>query len=386
MQQVDVAIIGGGPAGISTALSLLRLDRGWRERMLVLEKEIHPRHKLCGGALTRFGLDQLRRLGLRLDIPFAYVESATFEYRGRVVDVKGAPALAVTQREEFDAWLAGQARQRGVQLLERHPVEDLERVPDGVLIQAGGVRFVAKAIVGADGSRGVVRPWMKARERPPRVARLLEVVTPATGMEGLFTRGRAHFDFGLVREDLQGYFWDFPSLVGGSPRLNRGVYDARVAPSRARAQLPRLLTTRLDESDEANSNGPFEAHPIHLFSPRNTFSAPRALLVGDAAGSDPLFGEGIGVALGFGEIAAEALESAFRSGDFSFGDYRRRVLTSPLGRYLLLRWSVAWWAYRLSGSDLYMRGLWKLGRLLARVYGPYPPVPDVLPVLVNREA
>ncbi|NIQ23698.1 MAG: FAD-dependent oxidoreductase, partial [Pseudomonas stutzeri] len=48
----DVIIVGGGPAGASTALHLERLNPKLAARTLVLEKSRHPRDKTCGGALT----------------------------------------------------------------------------------------------------------------------------------------------------------------------------------------------------------------------------------------------------------------------------------------------------------------------------------------------
>ena len=51
MRQVDLLIIGSGPAGCSTALHLARLDPALARRTVILEKAEHPRHKLCGGGL-----------------------------------------------------------------------------------------------------------------------------------------------------------------------------------------------------------------------------------------------------------------------------------------------------------------------------------------------
>jgi flavin-dependent dehydrogenase len=45
MREIDVLIIGTGPAGLSTALYLVQINPSWTERMIVLEKETHPRPK-----------------------------------------------------------------------------------------------------------------------------------------------------------------------------------------------------------------------------------------------------------------------------------------------------------------------------------------------------
>jgi len=76
-------------------------------------------------------------------------------------------------------------------------------------------------------------------------------------------------------------------------------------------------------------------------------SVPRVLLVGDAAGADPLLGEGISIALGYGAFAAREIDEAFRQGDFSFSGYKRRVVRSALGRALFVRWAIAQLVYPL---------------------------------------
>jgi flavin-dependent dehydrogenase len=111
---------------------------------------------------------------------------------------------------------------------------------------------------------------------------------------------------------------------------------------------------------------------MHWFSPRNRLAWPRLLLVGDAAGSDPLFGEGIAPALGYGQVAAQALQTAFTSGDFSFRDYRRQVLTSEVGHYLWLRWAAAEGCYRYSGQSWFMHLVWTIGDALARLWPKLP--------------
>jgi flavin-dependent dehydrogenase len=74
---------------------------------------------------------------------------------------------------------------------------------------------------------------------------------------------------------------------------------------------------------------------------------PRVILVGDAAGADGIFGEGISIALGYGLIAAQSIRDAIARNDFSFRDYRRRILLSPLGQALSIRTGITRILYHL---------------------------------------
>ncbi|HUF40302.1 MAG TPA: NAD(P)/FAD-dependent oxidoreductase [Anaerolineales bacterium] len=378
MYEFPLIIIGAGPAGLSTALHLLALDPAWAEKMLVLDRAVHPRHKLCGGGVTQLGLRCLRNLGFPdpLPIPHAPIRDARFIYKDRTVHVRGRPEFVVFHRREFDHFLAVSARERGVRILEGVRVKAIRIEADGVVVETETGVYRAQAVVGADGSRGISRRFLsglarvskprKAGSEPAaRVARLLEVVQPAEADAPQFRDGFASFDFTPVAGGLQGYAWDFPARVGGEPKHNRGVYDARIAPHRQKAPLPDLLQQALAGKRTDLNGAKIEGHPIHWFSPRNRLSSERLILAGDAAGAEPLLGEGIAPALVYGKIAARSIEAAFRKQDFSFKDYKRRVLLSDLGGYLLLRWWVAWWSYRLSDRPWFMQVMWTAGKGMA---------------------
>ncbi len=379
MHNVELLIIGAGPAGLSTALHLLQHDPSWAERLLLIEKASHPRDKLCGGAVTRLGLETLEALGFRLPLPLpqARVDDVRLKYQSRMIHVHGNPQFVVYRRAEFDAYLAEQARLRGAMIQENEAIKDFMVDESGVTVQTTNDVYRTKAVVGADGSKGVTRRLMNGGNQPTRVARLLEVVHPAPADARHFSEHFALFDFTPVHKQLQGYFWDFPSRFNGQPHFNRGVYDSRFASKRPRAKLPQLLNEALHAVEKDPQEVKLEGHPIHWFSPRNSFSRPRLILVGDAAGVDPLFGEGIAPALEYGKVAAETLQTAFAKEDFSFQDYRPRLLGSRLGRYLLLRFSVAWWSYRLSGKAWFMHGLWSVGKVLVNLWPRRKPLYDV---------
>lgn len=333
--------------------------------MIVLEKAAHPRPKLCAGGVTRIGLETLRDLGLHLPLPIPSVEieEARMIYKDRVIRVRGEPEFVVYNRIEFDNFLSDTARQRGISIHENEAVQTISLTPGRFVVQTSQAIYHPKVIVGADGSKGVTRRLVKKQEKVSRVARVIETVSPAKETLPQFADGYAIFDLTPSEKNLQGYYWEFPSKVAQLPSLNRGVYDSRIATKRDKANLPEIMEEKLSTGHTEYETYNLQGHPLHWFSPANRFSIPRLLLVGDAAGVDPLFGEGIGPALAYGELASVELSKAFHKDDFSFKFYRLRLLTSKVGRYLLPRWLLAWVSYHSNGSKTFMHSLWTVGKI-----------------------
>ena len=159
--------------------------------------------------------------------------------------------------------------------------------------------------------------------------------------------GGAYFDFIPVPNGIAGYTWDFPTQVGGRPMRCWGIYDANLFSGEKRPALKEVLETEMARHGLRLGDYELKGHPIRWFDPANDFAVPGVLLVGDAAGADPFFGEGISMALGYGRLAAQSIRRAFAHDDFSFRDYRRRLLLSPLGQALMARWFITYILYGL---------------------------------------
>ncbi len=350
--QPDILIIGGGPSGLSTALHLIRLAPELTPRILILEKANYPRPKLCAGGLVADAEVILEGLGLDVsEIPHIDASAAHLDFAGRGLTIAPphAHALRIIRRDEFDAWLAGKAKHRGIQIRENETVKDVRPDGDGVTIRTNLNIYRAKIVVGADGANGLTRRSILP-EAPVHTARVLEVLTPdteSTAQDRLHQKDQAYFDFFPVPHGIAGYTWDFPTQIKGQPMRCWGVYDTNLLASMDRPQLQKPLAEEMARHGVSLGDYEIQGYPIRWFGPFHPFSVPHVILVGEAAGVDGIFGEGISIALGYGKVAARVIRDAMRRGDFSFQDYRRRLLSSPLGQALIIRTAVTQSLYHL---------------------------------------
>ncbi len=364
VEQVDVLIVGSGPAGTSTALHLVKVDPAWAGRMVVIDKAIHPREKLCGGGITHMGQNTLAGLGLRIGVPYTPIRRANVVFQDIEYAFYGNPVFVVVRRDQFDHWFVKEAEKAGVAVRQGVALKNIEVKDDYVeAVTSAGV-IHARTVVAADGSKSLVRRKLKWDDES-RVARLLEILTPEDGNSGEFRDGTAVFEFGRIVDGLQGYYWDFPSLVNGKPMMNRGVFDSRIRTERPKIDLVKNLRSALSERDLDLDDYKLKGHPIRWFDKKGRFALPRVLLAGDAAGADPLVGEGISFALSYGQVAAAAISSAFAEGDFAFSDYRDRILNHNVLKQLPVRVRLARLGYRIKSPTIHRLG-WLAAKLLVR--------------------
>jgi menaquinone-9 beta-reductase len=364
----DLIIVGAGPAGLSTALHLAKFAPELIPRTLILEKAHHPRHKLCGGGLLPDAELILGRLGLdSAEVPHVDVDWAHFDYAGQGFrmrgEKKGKYAFRTICRHEFDAWLADKARQQGFQIQEDTAVKGVSIDGNDVVLATDRGDYRARMVVGADGSKSVVRRFVIPNEAT-HTARLLEIVTEPRPQESFHIQANSYFDFMYVPQGILGYSWDFPALEGGRRVRVRGIYDSNVTPLKAAIPLQAALADEFGRHGYRLEEYKLEGHPLRWFEPESAFSAAHVLLAGDAAGADALFGEGISIALGYGELAARAIAQAFERQDFGFAHYRQSILRSQLGKALRRRTWMAKFYYRLR-SPLIQKLVWRrLGGLV----------------------
>ena len=327
MDDVDVAIVGGGPAGLSTALHLQVAAP--HARVVVLEAKAYPREKICAGGIGGRGLRILDKLGVAVDCPMVPLEVLAVKVGTHTLLTREKDLGVVVRRVEFDHALAKQAIARGIDVRDACEVTAIEIDAHGVRLATARGAVRARVLVGADGVAGIVRRAAGFARGELR-AQVVELDTEAA--PGDQPRDTIVFDF--TARDLRGYAWDFPTLVAGEPLVCRGAY---VLHAGAHASPREHVTRYLADRGLDVTRYKLKQYAERGFEPDAPISQPRVLLVGEAAGIDIATGEGIAQSLEYGSLAGPYLAAALAAGDLSFADWQRTVARRHLGKQLRVR-------------------------------------------------
>jgi geranylgeranyl reductase family protein len=321
-KEYDVIIVGAGPSGCATAISLGR----YGHRALVVYMDRFPRGKVCGDGISPPALGALERLGILQEVmlknPWKIDGVELFSPAGQRATapfshLKGPYTFGlVMPRKEFDFLVLRQVlKHSNIEVLENCEVKDFitqNGLIRGVRAQSGGQKeeFLAKFLVGADGAHSVVARKTVSGEKKFKPG-AFGLRAYFQGVKGLTHQIEVHCDRAL----LPGYGWVFPT---GKDSANVGVgicwrhlkeKDIRNL-FQTFVEGSRFVKERLQEARMVENS--LQGGPIPLGSFFRRCSRKNVLLVGDAAGfTDVLTGEGIYFALRSGECAAEAIHSAW---------------------------------------------------------------------------
>ncbi len=320
---IDVAIVGGGPAGLMTALRLAQsgLDIALFEEHPHIGTPVH-----CTGIVSQETaelvkipddtvLGRLQRV--RLVGPRA--AGARIEWTGRERE-----EIVVLDRGLFDRRLAEQATAAGAAIITATRVDAITVGAGGVELRVPGRHVVARACVMACGVSYRLQRQL-GLGLPGRVIHTAQVELDAQPEDHV----ELHFGRAVAPS---GFLWTVPVARAGRARVKVGVM--------ARGDAAHHLRRFLEHPERRGRFEPGRDSVVRRILPLRPLPktyAERVLVVGDAGGfTKPTTGGGIFYSLVTACLAAETLVKAFAAGrlDETFLSGYERAWQARIGHEL----------------------------------------------------
>lgn len=323
VENYDLAILGGGPAGTACALSL----KGSGLRIVLIEKQKLPKDKVCGDAIPGAAIKTLKNIIPDFDLEFAKItqklitRGSVFHYNNRAFQRHWKNEAYTCRRLYFDNFLLKLSSGLPLTTLYQDAtVAEIKRTANGFILTTkdGSLGIHCKMIVGADGVNGLSSRQLgdNTIDRKHHVSAVRAYFKGVSGVREDLT------EFYAGRRYGSGYFWIFP-IYGGLVNAGYGLLSDEI--SSAGINLKQAFSRIIQENGplhekfrHAEQYGPLESRGIPLGSCKPVISGDRFVLAGDAASlADPLSGAGVGNAVVSGNAAAMQVLKCFESGDFS---------------------------------------------------------------------
>ncbi len=317
MTDHDVIVIGGGPAGATSADDLARAGY----RVLLVDRQ--GRTKPCGGAIPPRAI---KDFNIADEMLVARINCARMiSPKDRRVDIPIENGfVGMVDRHSFDEWLRTRAAEHGATRLvgQFDRLEEIEAAEPGQppvvrvhltlkeargTIKAETASFTARMVIGADGARSrVAQQSVRGADRGRFVFAYHEILEAPQAGHGNYGAERCDVIYDArISPDFYGWVFPHGRLVSvGTGSMDKG-FSLRGATTtlRAMAGLSDAATVRRE-------GAPIPLKPLpHWDNGRNV------VLAGDASGVvAPASGEGIYYAMLGGRLAAEACIEALATG------------------------------------------------------------------------
>ena len=323
--EVDVLVVGAGPAGSAAAFHLARHGVD----VLCVDKARFPREKVCGDGLSPRGVRAIQSMGVdATEAGFTRIEGLRV-YGPTVTLNLPWPKLSsvpdfgiVRTRHDLDHLLLQRAQKAGATVWEgtevEMPLTDQGWVAGARVRREGEEPETVRAryVLACDGasSRFAGKSGVARDPRRPLGVAARRYFRSPRQQEPWF---ESWFD--LVENDviLPGYGWIFPVGDGilnvGAGLLNTTHLFKQVSPRKTLDLFERSLPPEWEIGEESAA-GDVLSGPLPMGMNRVPLAMPGLLVVGDAGGLiNPFTGEGIAYAIESAEVGAELVHRAIET-------------------------------------------------------------------------
>jgi len=300
MVTYDIAVVGGGPAGLSAAYAAAKAGG----KVILLEKDESIAHKIRTSGVT--WIDEIEKLGIKSE-HYNPIKNYSFISSSNEVTIRGnTPKACVLNVRSTYQHLAMLAAEAGAEIMVRSRVTNVVTTPEDRRIcglkaktPKGETVINCKVVIDASGfsssigrSLGLVKEWRRY----------------GIGAEyECYCENLDHETWVLMvgtKYSDAGYAWIFP-VSKNKARIGVGVGRPE-SYSDPLQKLNDIIDKKLRPLDEIRKIQPMELHYgfIPNEGPRTPIVYDRLILVGDSAGqSNPLVLEGIRYAIEYGRLA-----------------------------------------------------------------------------------
>ncbi|MGG6230783.1 geranylgeranyl reductase family protein [Tenacibaculum sp. SDUM215027] len=341
-QHYDVAVIGSGPSGASTAFYLAQKGIS----TVIIEKETLPRYKTCGGGFVFRG---------RKNLPFDIEEVVEKEfhtvdiYLGKKLHFKThreQPTISMIMRDSFDNLITKKAKEFGATLLENHKLKTLSFSDDIITLETSQGNFTTNFVIAADGALSPTAKMAGWKEDTRKLIPALEYEVEVSDEDFERLSKEVRFDIDAIP---YGYAWSFPK----KKHLSIGVASARRTKINLKEHYQQYLQT-LNITNIINESQHGFQIPV---APRTDgFVKNNVFLIGDAAGfADPITAEGISNAIYSGKLAAEAIIESKKEPELAAKLYLEKISENLLPEIKTGLWLSKWFYEQKSIRNILLK-------------------------------
>jgi len=317
----DIAVVGGGPAGLSAAYAAAKAGGN----VILLEKDESIGHSIRTSGVT--WIDEIEKLGIKSE-HYNPIKNYSFLSSSNEVTIRGnTPKACVLNVRSTYQHLAMLAAEAGAEIMVRSRVTNVVTTPEDRRIcglkaktPRGDTVIDCKIVIDASGFSsyiarclGIIREW-----RRYGIGAEYECYCENLDQETwVLMVGKDYSD--------AGYAWIFP-VSKNKARIGVGVGRPE-SYSDPLKKLNHIMDKKLRPLNEIGKIQPIELHYgfIPNEGPRTPMVYDRLLLVGDSAGqSNPLVLEGIRYAIEYGRLAGNiAIKSVSEDRSKGLAEYEK---------------------------------------------------------------